>query len=117
MNKVYHVSKSLLAFAFTSTGIANLAGLMEGDMSRLGYQNYFSIIIGVAFIIAVICIYQTKVKFLQEWAYGGIAITIVGAFASHFFLGDPLSKNIPALLLMIIFIISYYSRYKINNES
>lgn len=117
MKKLHHITKAILAFAFAAPGFANLAGLMAEDMSRLGYPNYFSTIIGIAFLIAAVCIYQTKVKFLQEWAYGGIAITLVGAFSSHIFAGDPMVKAIPALFLITTFILHYYSRSKINSEN
>jgi len=114
MTKLYQITKGILAFAFATSGLANLAGAMAADMDRLGYPAYFSTIIGVAYFIAVIFIYQTKIRFLQEWAYGGMAASLVGATASHVFAGDSVAMVVPAFVLIGIFSVAYYSRYKIN---
>ncbi|MEM6384483.1 MAG: DoxX family protein [Pseudomonadota bacterium] len=104
------IFKGIIAFVFVAAGIANLMGGMATDLERLGFPGYFSTIIGVAYLLAVVCIYQTTFLFLQEWAYGGMAVALVGAAASHVFAGDPLANAMPAFILQIIFVVAYVLR-------
>lgn len=75
--------------------------------THLGYPAYFSVIIGVAKILGVIGIWQTKVRFLREWAYAGFCFDLVGALVSHWAVGDAFAQHVPALVNLGIFTISY----------
>lgn len=110
--RLQQVLQAFLALFFVAAGLANIGGAMSGDMVRLGYPDYFSTIIGVGYIIGVVCIYQTRFPFLQEWAYGAMAASLVGASASHIFAGDTLDKAMPSLIVQVIFVVSYVLRLR-----
>lgn len=109
--------QGFLAFVFVAAGLVNLGGAMEMDMARLEYPNYFSMIIGMGYLLGVVCLYQSKYLFLQEWALGAFAASLVGAAASHILAGDPLSKALPAFVLQAIFVWSYILRIKLQNQA
>lgn len=111
--KVHEVLKSILALIFFAAAIANLSGGMSGDMQRLGYPAYFSVILGLAYAIGVVCLYQRRFVFLQEWAIGAFATSLVGAAASHVFAGDPFTRALPALVLQVLLVWFYLLRRKI----
>ncbi|MEM6683955.1 MAG: DoxX family protein [Pseudomonadota bacterium] len=110
--RLQQVLQGIIALFFTAAGLANLAGGMGADMLRLGYPEYFSMIIGGGYLIGVVCIYQRVFPFLQDWAFGAMAASLVGAAASHIFVGDPLSKVLPCFIIQILFVWSYVLRMK-----
>lgn len=111
--KTHDVLQSILALVFFAAAIANLAGAMGSDMQRLGYPAYFSVILGLAYAIGVVCLYQRRFVFLQEWAIGAFAASLVGAAGSHVFAGDPFARALPALILQIFLVWFYLLRRKI----
>lgn len=76
-------------------------------MNHLGYPLYLLYIIGVAKFLAVIGILQKFSSTLREWAYAGIVIDLVGAIASHIFVGDGISVYISAIVFLAITFLSY----------
>lgn len=106
--------QGIIAFVFVAAGVANLFGLMSTDLDRLGFPDYFSTIIGVAYLIAVLCLYQTRFVFLQEWAFAGMAISLVGAAGSHILAGDPIGNAMPAIILQIFLVVAYLMRAQIR---
>lgn len=75
--------------------------------TQLGYPSYLLLIVGWAKILGVIGILQRKWPFLREWAYAGLLIDFAGAFASHTFVGDPITLKIPSVVAFILAIASY----------
>ncbi|MEM9348964.1 MAG: DoxX family protein [Pseudomonadota bacterium] len=108
----FHLLQGVLAFVFVAAGAANLLGMMNADLTRLGFPDYFNLIIGIAYLTAVVCIYQTKFTFLQDWAYAEMTISLIGAAGSHVLAGDPISNAVPAILLQILLIFAYVKRAK-----
>jgi hypothetical protein len=47
---------------------------------------------------------------LEEWAYAGFFFVMSGAVFSHIASGDPLNEIFPALLLLILTVVSWYFR-------
>ena len=107
------VLQGLLAFVLLAAGLANLSGATSAQITGLGYPEYLTKILGGAYLIGVVCLYQTKYRFLQEWAYGGIAVSLVGAAASHIFADDPFAKAVPAFVLQIVLIGAYALRVRL----
>src|SRR5882762_8985067 len=68
-------------------GVTRQAAGQEG-MRHLGYPLYFLTIAGIAKLLAVVAILQTRYQTIKEWAFAGVAITFIGAFASRAFVGD-----------------------------
>ncbi len=83
-------------------------------MTHLGYPAYFATIIGVAKLLGIIGIWQKKAPFLREWAYAGFTFDLLGALASHHAVNDGFRLFIPALINLIVLIISYVTFRKQN---
>lgn len=107
------ILQGLVATVFLVAGVLNLTGMMTEEMMRLGYPGYFSTIIGVAFIIGVIFIYQPRFTFLQEWAFGAMAATLVGAAGTHILVGDPIGSAAPAIMTLVLLLVAYALRGRI----
>lgn len=74
---------------------------------HLGYPTYMLLIVGWAKILGVFGILQRWWPFLREWAYAGLVIDLLGAAASHMFVGDPVPMYAPALVALILTLASY----------
>ena len=101
----------MLAAAFAK--LTQVTPLIEA-FQQLGYPTYLLTILGVAYIIGVIALVQTKCSLLQDWAYAGFSIALIGAMTSHIFVGDPVEKIIPASFLFVLMLCCYGLRLKIN---
>ena len=79
-------------------------------VAHLGYPSYFLYIIGVWKILGVIAILVPGFKLLKEWAYAGFFFVMSGAAISHIASSDPIYALAPALLLLIVIVVSWYFR-------
>jgi hypothetical protein len=70
------------------------------SLQHLGYPLYLLPIIGTAKLCAVAALLQTRYRTIKEWAYAGLVITCVGAFASRLLSGD----TGPLLALPLVFL-------------
>lgn len=113
-NKViYWASTSFLAFGMLAQGLAQIShsdGYVEMIMVQLGYPSYFLTIIGVWKILGVIAVLIPGFKILKEWAYAGFFFVMSGAVFSHVAAGDSVFSLLPALFLLIVIAVSWYSR-------
>ncbi len=115
-NKViYWIATIWLALGMFSTGILQLFKEKAGQggvdtITHLGYPVYFLTILGISKILGVIAVLIPKFPLLKEWAYAGFFFIMTGAIFSHIEMGDALSKILPALLLLILTVISWYFR-------
>lgn len=110
------ILQGTLAFVFLVAGVLNLSGTMTEEMMRLGYPEYFTIIVGVGYIVGVICIYQRHFAFLQEWVFGAMAAALVGAAGSHVLVGDPLSSATPAIVTLTLLVVAYSLRRRLRDD-
>jgi hypothetical protein len=88
--------------------------LAVAGITSLGYPAYFAVIIGVAKILGVIGIWQNKVKFLRSWAYAGFTFDTLGAFISTLASGIAFMYAVPALISLVIVLISFASAKKMG---
>ena len=79
-------------------------------ITHLGYPVYFLTILGVWKLLGVVAILIPKFPLVKEWAYAGFFFAMSGAIFSHVATGDPLTENLPALLLLILTVTSWYFR-------
>jgi hypothetical protein len=109
---VYWISTAWLALGMTSTGIVQLIKMDEEviRITRLGYPTYFLTIIGVWKILGVLAILIPKFPLLKEWAYAGFFFVMMGAVASHFASGSDAKDFFGPTLLLVLTIVSWYSR-------
>jgi hypothetical protein len=83
----------------------------------LGYPDYFVYTLAIAKVLGVIAIMYPKTPArLKEWAYAGLAFTLIFAFISHAYV----DKNIGYMLLPLVFLgilsVSYIYNHKIQNN-
>jgi uncharacterized membrane protein YphA (DoxX/SURF4 family) len=109
---IYWIATVWLSLGMLSSGIIQLLQT-EAEvefMAKLGYPEYFLIILGVWKVLGVIAILIPKYPLLKEWAYAGFFFTMTGAMFSHVASGDPLTAAIPALLLTVLTVVSWHFR-------
>jgi hypothetical protein len=116
---VYWISTIWLALGMLSTGTLQLFKVKaEGavappgvyGITHLGYPVYFLTILGVWKILGVVALLIPEFPLLKEWAYAGFFFAMSGALFSHIASGDSITENVPALLLLILTVISWYFR-------
>ena len=83
---------------------------MTHTITQLGYPEYFLIIIGIWKVLGVIAILVPRYPLVKEWAYAGFFFTMTGAIFSHVAVGDPFTAVIPAILLSVLTVVSWYFR-------
>ena len=116
---IYWIATLWLALGMLSTGALQLFKVRaEGavappgvyGITHLGYPVYFLTILGVWKILGVVALLIPKFPLVKEWAYAGFFFAMSGAVFSHIASGDSMTQNVPALLLLILTVISWYFR-------
>lgn len=114
-NIIYWVATLWLALGMVSTAVVQLLKMRAGQggmdmVTHLGYPAYLLTILGVWKILGVIAVLIPKFPLLKEWAYAGFFFVMTGAIFSHIASGDSVSAILPALLLLILTVLSWYFR-------
>ena len=116
---IYWVSTLWLVSGMVSSGILQLfKAKMDGALSppgvfgitHLGYPVYFLTILGIWKILGVAAILTPKFPLLKEWAYAGFFFVVTGAAYSHIAVGDSMKELFPAVLLLVMTVVSWYFR-------
>src|SRR5260370_2918032 len=116
---IYWISTIWLALGMLSTGTLQLfRAKAEGALAppgvygitHLGYPVYFLRILGIWKILGVVAVLIPKSPLLKEWAYAVFFFAMSGAVFSHIAIGDPMKETFPALLLLILTVVSWYFR-------
>jgi hypothetical protein len=116
---IYWISTLWLASGMLATGTLQLfRAKAEGavappgvyGITHLGYPVYFLTILGVWKILGVVVVLAPKFPLLKEWAYAGFFFAMTGAAFSHIAVGDPMKELVPALLLLVLTVVSWYFR-------
>src|SRR5438105_15966643 len=116
---IYWIATLWLALGMLSTGTIQLfKAKAEGALSppgvygitHLGYPVYFLTILGVWKILGVVALLVPRFPLLKEWAYAGFFFVMSGAVYSHIAVADPAKEIIPALLLLVLTVTSWYFR-------
>jgi len=112
---IYWIATAWLALGMVSTAMVQLFKYKEGQggvesITHLGYPVYFITILGVWKLLGLAAVLIPKFALLKEWAYAGFFFAMSGAIVSHIALGDSVNEMFPALLLLILTILSWYFR-------
>lgn len=112
---IYWVATLWLSLGMVSTGLVQLFKAKEGpggvdSMAHLGYPPYLMTMIGVCKILGVVVLLIPGFPRLKEWAYAGFFCLMAGAIFSHLAMGDGIGEIFPALLLLVLTAISWYTR-------
>lgn len=109
---IYWIVTIFLSIGMLAGGIQQtlqIGGYNE-IITKLHYPLYVLSILGVWKILGVIAILIPKFPLLKEWAYAGFFFAMSGAAISHFAVGQSFREAIPALILLIVTILSWYFR-------
>lgn len=109
---IYWIFTIWMALGMISTAIVQLMKNEDElrNFTNLGYPAYLMMIIGVWKLLGVIAVLIPKRPLLKEWAYAGFFFVMSGALSSHIIVGDTFGRTFPALLLLVLVIISWYFR-------
>jgi hypothetical protein len=112
---IYRVATIWLALGMFSTGAAQIFKLKTGagaadSIAHLGYPLYILTLLGIWKILGVVAILIPKTPLLKEWAYAGFFFVMTGGIFSHIASGNSVVDMLPALLLLILTIVSWYFR-------
>lgn len=109
---IYWIFTLWMALGMVSTAIVQLMKNTDelANFTNLGYPSYLMTIIGVWKILGVIALLIPKRLILKEWAYAGFFFVMSGAVISHLIVGDTVGRTFPAVLLLVLVLISWYFR-------
>jgi len=109
---IYWIFTLWMSLGMISTAIVQLIKNKDelANFTNLGYPSYLMTIIGIWKILGVIVILIPKFPLLKEWAYAGFFFVMSGAVVSHIIVNDAFSNTFPAVLLLVLVIISWYFR-------
>ncbi|PZR21759.1 MAG: DoxX-like family protein [Citrobacter freundii] len=109
---IYWVATIWLALGMISTGIVQLFQMKDEIefILKLGYPSYFISILGAAKLLGVVVILIPGFTLLKEWTYSGYFFMMAGAVVSHIVTHSPASELLPALLLLVLTLVSWYFR-------
>lgn len=110
---IYWIATIWLSLGMVSTGMVQLLQQKDGpggvaSMSQLGYPRYLLTLLAVCKFSGVVAILIPRFALLKEWAYAGFFFLMAGAIYSHVAARDAVSEIFPALLLLILTIVSWY---------
>jgi len=112
---IYWIATVWLALGMVATASGQLIRMNEGQgavdsLERLGYPVYLLTILGVWKILGTVAVLVPGFPRLKEWAYAGFFFAMSGAVYSHLAVGDGLTAILPALLLIVLTLVSWYLR-------
>jgi len=98
-----------------STGAGQILKMKEGQgaldsIIHLGYPVYILTILGVWKVLGVVAVLTPRYPLLKEWAYAGFVFLTTGAAFSHLASDDSIISVLPALLLLVLTVVSWYFR-------
>ena len=108
----YWIATGLFCLAMTAGGTMNLlrADIQKESIEALGYPEYLMTILGVAKLLGVTALLIPGAALLKEWAYAGFTFDLLGAAASHAFVGDAAMEIMLPLIILGISAVSYWLR-------
>ena len=108
----YWSTTVLFCLAMTAGGTMNLLRVepQQAAMANLGYPMYLMTILGVAKLLGVVALLIPKTPLRKEWAYAGFTFDLLGAAASHAFVGDSMGETLTPIIVLAIAIASYQLR-------
>jgi hypothetical protein len=108
----YWLTTGVFGVAMAAGGTMNLlhADIQKESIAALGYPEYLMTILGTAKLLGVVALLIPGVPLLKEWAYAGFTFDLLGASASHAFVGDPPMEILLPLVILGIAATSYQLR-------
>jgi len=117
---LYWGATSLLAlFAAVSGAMYFLAEAPAQTIERLGYPDYFHVLLGVGKIVGAVALVVPLPRSPKEWVYAGFTFDFVAAVISHVMVGDPVSSLVMPVGALAVLMASYagYHQYVLAEEA
>ena len=107
---LYWVITISFCLAMTGDAIGGITRQQAGidALKHLGYPLYNLQMYGIAKILGVLAILQTRFKTIKEWAYAGFSFNFISAFLSRAIMGDDITMLIPPVVISGVMFISYF---------
>lgn len=109
---LYWAATAPVLFALGAGGVGDvlrIPSVVEG-MTRLGYPEYFCVILGVWKVLGALALATPGLPRLKEWAYAGAVFDFSGAVVSHLAVGDSMGKAIAPLMFAVLTMASWALR-------
>ena len=104
-----YVVMALLTFMFLMAGVTKLMGqeMHIENFARWGYPIWFMYLTGLIEVVSVILMWIPKTRF-----YGavGLAVTMIGAFATHLLFAEFGGLPIVAVLFILAGLVAWFNR-------
>lgn len=117
---LYWGATSLLALfsAFSGT-MYFLAETPAQTIERLGYPDYFRVLLGIGKIAGAVALVVPLPRSLKEWVYAGFTFDFSAAVISHLMVDDPASSLVMSVMALALLMTSYaaYHRYVLAEEA
>jgi uncharacterized membrane protein len=118
-NLIYWIPTILIALNWTFGGVSAVLRTESSRevFSRLGYPEYFAVMLGTAQLLGVVLILAPVPRALREWAYAGLTFDVTAAIISLLAIGTPVwqvSFPIVALVLVITSYAAWRGRLKVT---
>ena len=111
---LYWAATLLIAlFAALSGTMYFVADGAAQTIERLGYPDYFRVLLGVGKLVGAVALVVPLPRSLKEWVYAGFTFDFSAAFISHLVVGDPASSLIMPVVALVVLLASYaaYHQY------
>jgi hypothetical protein len=105
---VARAATGVLMVMMAASGTANLIRVepVVAGMHRLGYPEYFPVLLGVAKLLAVVALALPGARRLKEWAYAGMTFDMLAALVAHAAVRDGFVQWVPALVVLSVLAVS-----------
>jgi uncharacterized membrane protein YphA (DoxX/SURF4 family) len=97
----YWVTTGLVAAELLVGGVMDVLQMsfVRAVIERLGYPDYFLIILGIWKLLGVVAVLAPGLPRLKEWAYAGLVFNMTGAVASHLAAGEGAETVVAPILI------------------
>ena len=82
---------------------------VEG-FAHVGYPQQLRVILGIFKLAGAIVLIAPGLRLIKEWAYAGFGYAWICATIAHKLAGDPTSKVLTPIVLLVLLIVSYATR-------
>jgi cytochrome b subunit of formate dehydrogenase len=128
MNKnklIFRITTGLLALMYLGGGSRYFLEFQEMSdiFATLQFPRWLHPLLGVTKFMAVISLLtilfnvKANPKWLKEWTYAGIFFNGTLALIAHQMIGEPFELSLPAIMVIVLVIISRVSWGKLNNAA
>ena len=122
---IFRITTGLLALMYLGGGSRYFLEFQEMSdiFATLQFPRWLHPLLGVTKFMAVISLLtilfnvKANPKWLKEWTYAGIFFNGTLALIAHLMIGEPFELAMPAIMVIVLVILSRISWGKLNNAT